>query len=351
MLALTSSPFAHGRRTTPQIMRMVCYALIPGTAVQIYFFGWGTLVQLLLALISAVIAEGLVLWLRKRPLVPTLTDYSALLTGWLLAISIPPASPWWLIVMGTLFAVIMVKQLYGGLGGNLFNPAMAGYVMLLISFPVLMTTWLPTAPHAQYQFGFTDTLSLIFSDFTTKGFDLQQAAQWVDGTTSATPLDAMKTGLQQGLSRPDIMQSYAFNGWVGAGWIWVNLAYLLGGLILLQQRIINWHIPTAMLAMLLVCSTIGAYAFPDHSTSLPINMLSGATMLGAFFIATDPVSASTTRLGRLLYGALIGFLVYAIRTWGGYPDAVAFSVLLANMTVPLIDYYTRPRSYGHKGAK
>lgn len=351
MSVLQGSPFTHGHRNTGQIMRMVCYAMVPGILCQLYWFGWGTLIQIVLAVIAALVEEGLVLWLRQRPLLPSLSDGSALVTGLLLAVSIPPLSPWWLIVLGTFFAIVMVKQIYGGLGANLFNPAMAGYVLLLIAFPVLMTTWMPARDTAAYHFDLLDTLQLIFTDFTGKGYSLQQAAQWLDGTTAATPLDTLKTGFTQGMTTTQIAIAPVFNQWAGVGWSWVNLAYLLGGLALLQQRIINWHIPFGFLSMLLLCSTLGYLLHPQNSTPIQLNLLSGATMLGAFFIATDPVSASTTQLGRIIYGALMGLLVYVIRTWGGYPDAIAFSALLANMTVPLIDHFTRPRTYGHGGER
>ena len=144
------------------------------------------------------------------------------------------------------------------------------------------------------------------------------------------------------------MQNPIFGSFAGIGWQWVNLAYLIGGLYLLKARIINWHIPVSILASLAVCASVGYLLHPGVSAGPSLHLFSGATMLAAFFIATDPVSASTTNRGRLIYGALIGLLIYLVRTYGGYPDAVAFSVLLLNMAVPLIDYYTQPKVYGAK---
>lgn len=167
----------------------------------------------------------------------------------------------------------------------------------------------------------------------------------------ATPLDTIKTDIAHGLTVTESMQKPIFNEWAGHGWVWVNLGFLAGGLYLLKEKIINWHIPVSFIASLALCSGIGYIAAPGTEPGIIFHLLSGATMMAAFFIATDPVSAATTNKGRLIYGAAIGLLVYLIRTFGGFPDAVAFSVLLLNIAVPLIDYYTQPRTYGHGAAK
>lgn len=345
-LSLTSSPHNHSHKSLSTIMLKVCLATSLGIVCQAYFFGFGVLIQLLLAITTAVVAEALVLKLRKRDIKTALSDYSAVLTALLLAISIPPLAPWWVIVIGTAFAIIFVKQLYGGLGFNLFNPAMAGYVLLLISFPVQMTTWSPPLELAFNQHSLLDEISVIFTGITQSGFTTEQLRLGVDGVSMATPLDSLKTGLSKGLTTSESLQSPIFGEFAGIGWQWVNVAYLLGGIYLLKSRIINWHIPVGFLASLAICASIGVVFHPGVSTGPILHLFSGATMLAAFFIATDPVSASTTNRGRLIYGAAIGLLVYIIRTYGGYPDAVAFSVLLLNMAVPLIDYYTQPKVYG-----
>lgn len=345
---ITSSPHAHSKKSTQTMMKMVALATIPGLLAQTYFFGWGTLLQVLLAIITAILAEAFVLKCRRRPLAPYLKDNSALLTGLLLALAIPPLSPWWLTVIGVFFAIVIAKHLYGGLGQNLFNPAMAAYVVLLISFPVQMTTWLPAKELLVEHISFMDSVWLIFHALSQDGFSVHQLTMNVDGMTMATPLDTVKTGLKAGLTTNEILSAPIFNGFAGLGWLWVNVGFLLGGLFLLQQRLIHWHIPVSFLASLFIVSSLFAVFSPDTTTSPIFNLFSGATMLGAFFIATDPVSAATTNKGRLYYGALIGLLVYMIRSWGGFPDGVAFAVLLANMCVPLIDYYTKPRTYGHK---
>ncbi|HBC8787026.1 MULTISPECIES: electron transport complex subunit RsxD [Citrobacter] len=346
---IASSPYTHNQRQTSRIMMLVLLAALPGIAAQLWFFGWGTLFQIVLAAISAIAAEAGVLKLRKQPIVAILKDNSALLTGLLLAVSIPPLAPWWMVVLGTVFAVIIAKQLYGGLGQNPFNPAMIGYVVLLISFPVQMTSWLPPHEIAATVPGFFDALNVIFSGHTASGGDMNTLRMGIDGISQATPLDTFKTSLHAGLTVEQVMQYPIYNGMLaGAGWQWVNLAWLVGGVVLLWQKAIRWHIPVSFLLSLAVCATLGWIFSPDSLASPQLHLLSGATMLGAFFILTDPVTASTTNRGRLIFGALAGLLVWLIRSFGGYPDGVAFAVLLANITVPLIDYYTRPRVYGHR---
>lgn len=346
---IASSPYTHNHRQTSRIMLLVIIATLPGIVVQSWFFGWGTIIQLVVAILAAWLAESLVLRLRKQNIGQTLADNSALLTGLLLAISIPPLAPWWMVVLGTVFAVIIAKQLYGGLGQNPFNPAMIGYVVLLISFPVQMTAWLPPHEIAAAAPGFMDAIHVIFSGHTAAGQDMNALKMGVDGISQATPLDTFKTSLHAGHPVDEILKSSIYHGALaGAGWQWVNIAYLVGGLFLLWQKAIRWHIPVSFLVSLAICSALGWLFHPESVASPQMHLLSGATMLGAFFILTDPVTASTTNRGRLIFGALAGLLVWLIRSFGGYPDGVAFAVLLANITVPLIDYYTRPRVYGHR---
>ena len=346
---IASSPYTHNQRQTSRIMLLVVLATLPGIAAQLWFFGWGTLLQIILACGSALAAEALVLRQRKQQIGAILGDNSALLTGLLLAVSVPPFTPWWMVVLGTVFAVIIAKQLYGGLGHNPFNPAMIGYVVLLISFPVQMTSWLPPFEIAKTVPGLMDAIQIIFTGHAATGHTMDSLRMGIDGISQATPLDTFKTSLHAGHPVDEILKSAIYSGVLaGAGWQWVNLGYLLGGIFLLWQKTIRWHIPVAFLVSLTVCSTLGWIFSPQSLASPQLHLLSGATMLGAFFILTDPVTASTTNKGRLIFGALAGLLVWLIRSFGGYPDGVAFAVLLANITVPLIDYFTRPRVYGHR---
>jgi len=344
---IASSPHNHEQNKTSALMRLVIYATLPGIAAQWYFFGWGNLVHILLAITVALIAEFFVLSLREKPIKPQLFDGSGILTAVLLGISLPALAPWWISVIGVLFAIVIVKQLYGGLGHNPFNPAMAAYVMLLISFPVQMTSWQPPLELMSYELDFANTLSVIFTDFTSAGYSIEQLRTRVDGFTMATPLDTVKTDLTLGLTIAESMKSPIIGEYFGIGWQWINAGFLLGGLVLIAKKAIPISTPLSFLLSLFVCSFIAFIISPDTNASTMFHWFNGACMLGAFFILTDPVSGATSVKGRIVFGALAGFLVFIIRKHGGYPDAVAFAVLLCNMAAPLIDQYTRPRTYGH----
>lgn len=345
---LSSSPHQRVKRNTGQVMRLVMYAAVPGIAAQTWFFGWGAIVHFAIASLTVVITEAVLLEMRKKDFELAIKDCSALLTALLIAISIPPFAPWWITVIGSFFAIAIVKQLYGGLGFNLFNPAMAAYVMLLVSFPVQMSTWAIPQSLSLYPSGFFDSISIIFTGYSSDGYSITQLRTYIDGYTLATPLDSLKTSISQSLTVAEALESPAFEFKLGVGWFWVNFAYLLGGLYLLKAKLINWHIPLGVIAGILLISLL-MYVVDDGIYASPMfHLFSGGLMMGAFFIATDPVSASTTNRGRIIFGLGIGLWVYIIRTWGGYPDAIAFAVLVMNMAVPLIDYYTRPRTYGHK---
>jgi electron transport complex protein RnfD len=342
-MRFTTAPAPHAAATVsvPLVMRRVLYALAPAALVYTWFFGYGLLINCAIAAAAALLAEGAVLRLRGRGTRQALRDASALVTAALLAFAIPPLAPWWVPALGSVVAVAMAKQLYGGLGRNLFNPAMVGYVFLLISFPVEMTQWLPP------RMGDLDYQHLSFPASLTYSLTGRLPASLaIDGLTRATPLDIVKEGLRAGRSFAELRSGSLFGDFGGRGWEWVNNLIALGGLYLLYTRTIRWHIPVALLGGLLVPATI-LYLLDSSGYAAPgFHLFSGATLLGAFFIATDPVSAATTSRGRLIYGSGIGLLTYAIRTWGGYPDGVAFAVLLMNASVPLIDRYTRPRIYG-----
>lgn len=336
-MSRVSSPFIKPSAATNRIMLNVVIALIPGTLAYIWFFGLGLLVNLVFAIFFALLFESLILLARKRPLKPYLSDYSAVVAAWLFALCLPMHSPWWLIATGIGFAMIAGKHLYGGLGFNLFNPAMVGYVVLLISFPVEMTTWFMPRHISG------ESLNLIESFSYSLG--LIDIHNW-DALTSATPLDHYKTSLGMDMMISEIRQSPLFGDFGGVGWEWIANWWFIGGLYLIYTKTISWHIPVAVISGMLMFALVFYLADPDSVPSPGFHIFSGGLMLGAFFIATDPVTASTTPKGRILFGLMIGALVYIIRSWGGFPDGVAFAVLLANMAVPLIDYYTQPRVFG-----
>jgi electron transport complex protein RnfD len=321
----------HAPVAIPTVMSQVLLALIPGILVYSYFCGWLIIIQIALASVFALGFEALLLWLRKRPLKPFLSDGSALVTAFLLALALPPLVPWWVTLVAVGFAIVFAKHVYGGLGYNPFNPAMVGFAVALISFPRELTTW----PALDNPVGLWDSLRIIFIGMPG-----------IDAVSAATPLDSMKTQLSQNLSVAEIRQAPLFGYFGAKGWEFISLAYLLGGLWLVYRKIIGWQIPLGFLGSLFIIATFFSYLNPEHYPSPFFHLFSGAVMLGAFFIATDPVSAATSNQGKLIYAIGIGILVYVIRTWGGYPDGVAFAVLLMNMSVPMLDYYTRPRVFG-----
>jgi len=332
-----SSPYVSPGNSLRRLMINVNIGLIPGTLAYAWFFGVGVFINIILAILFALAFEGIILWLRKKPLKPHLTDYSAVVAAWLFALCLPMHSPWWLVAVGIGFTMIVGKHLYGGLGFNPFNPAMVGYVVLLISFPREMTTWYLPIVISGESIGWLDSIAY--------SFGLADVHQW-DALSSATPLDQFKTLSGQNLPASEIRQSPVFGNFVAVGWEWVAGGWLVGGIWLLITRTIKWHIPVTVLASTSVMALVFYLADPNNIASPLFHLFSGSILIGAFFIATDPVTAATTNRGRIVYGILIGFLVYVIRSWGGYPDGIAFAVLLANMCVPLIDYYTQPKVYG-----
>jgi electron transport complex protein RnfD len=323
-------------------MIWVMVALTPATAYGIYQFGLPALWLFLITILACIITEAICLYIAGKPIRPFLFDGSAILTGWLLAMTLPPWAPWWIAVIGALLAIIVGKQVFGGIGQNLFNPAMVARVALLISFPLEMTTWV--APHPLFTASTPD-----FIESLRITFELQSD---IDTVSSATMLGHIKTELSQGLGLTEIMIN-AYNpidlatGTV-AGSLGETSAILIltGGLLLLFTRIISWHIPVSMMATIIILATLFHWIDADKYPHALVHLLSGATLLGAFFIATDLVTSPVTKIGQLIFGASCGALVFIIRTWAGYPEGMAFAVMLMNAFTPMIDHYIKPRIYG-----
>jgi electron transport complex protein RnfD len=337
------APYISKPSTVSQIMRQVLYALIPGIALYVWYFGPAILVSLTLASITALATEAAMLKLRNRPIAPFLKDNSALLTAWLLALSIPSLAPWWLVVVGTAFAIAIAKHLYGGLGSNPFNPAMIGYAVLIISFPMPMTQWISPHDLAQGNLSFGEQLSYIFSQILPSGLKF-------DAVTMATPLDTLKTHLGQNEPINQILAMPIFSQLGGHGSEMVAIGFLLGGIYLLATKIISWHLPAVYLGSLFVIAGVFHTIDPTHYETPLFHWFSGAAILGAFFILTDPVSSPATPKGKIIFAAGAAFLTYIIRVFGGFPDGVAFATLLMNICVPLIDAYTQPKVFGQKKA-
>ena len=255
----------------------------------------------------------------------------------LLALSIPSIAPWWIIVIGTLFTIIIAKHFYGGLGSNLFNPAMVGYAVLLISFPAVMTKWPLPASHL-LDFNIAQQIQIFF--YGTK--------EMIDSVSSATPLDYIKTQIFLGTPFDlNFTNGMPINSYFNASII-ISLSFLLGGVFMWWIKIITWHLPVTFLLSLALISAI--FWLIDSSQYLPpfIHLFSGGTLLCAFFIITDPVSGPTTPKGKIFFAFGVALLVYLIRVFGGYPEGIAFAVIFMNICVPLIDSLTQPKVFGHE---
>ncbi len=312
-----TTPSIRMARSVRATMGLVLVALIPGVAAQVAFFGPMVLAQIAMAVAFALVLEAAMLGLRRQPLPPFLSDLSAPLTAALFALALPPTAPWWMSAVGMTAAIVVAKHLYGGLGHNPFNPAMVGVAVVVLAFPLEYSRWL--AP------GDWDTLA------------------------QATPLDVLREQTRQGYSLSEVYLSPVFGGLGGRGWEWVAAAYAAGGVFLLAKRVIPWHTPVAVLATT-VLLTLPMWVWDSDLHPSPLaHLLSGALVFAAFFIVTDPVSGCTTPRGRLLFGAGVALLTLAIRRWGGFPDGVAFAVLLMNSAAPLLDRLARPRWLGEDG--
>jgi len=337
----TSSPFAHNNQSVRKVMMQVQIAAFPALLTHIYLFGFGIVVQWLLAVATMLVVEYIMLKLRGRPVLPFMTDMSALITITGLVFCIPPEAPWWIIVSGSAFALIFGKHLYGGLGYNPFNPAMLGYAFLLISFPVQMTQWTLPVDLSGHALNFMQSAHYIFTG--------QIPGMSMDALTGATPLNEVRNGLSQGISATDIVTQTVKEETFGlTSWGWVNVAFMVGGLWMIYSRSISWQFPVGFLGSLALISFIFNQYDPTLYPPASFMLFTGGTMLAAFFIITDPVTASTTPKGKLIYACGIGVLVYVIRQWGAFPDGIAFAIILMNIAVPLIDQYTQPRVFGHQ---
>ena len=339
------APYWSPRVNVASLMLQVLAALVPAAVAHVWFFGPGFIFNLLVAAIFAVAGEAFMMWVRGRPPEVALRDYSALVTAALIAFAVPSLTPWWVTATGALFGVVVAKHLYGGLGFNIFNPAMAGYVVILVAFPMHLNLWVaPQMGDIDYQH-LTIVQSLVF---TLTG-NLPESLGF-DAVARPTPLDVMKAGLNNMETAIEIRANPIMGDFGGRGWEWIGNFLAIGGFWLLIRKIIRWQIPVGVGIGLLVPATIMYLVDPGANPSPGFHLFAGAAILCAFFIATDPVSAATSPKGRLIYGVGIGFLIYCIRTWGSYADGVAFAVLIMNMAVPAIDYLTRPHIVGHDEA-
>lgn len=307
LLVLSSSPHIHAPEQVPSAMRDVLIALIPALIVSVYFFGLPAVAVIVSCVAAAVLSEMAAQKIMKKEV--SVHDLSAVITGLLLAFTLPPSLPVWIAAIGAIVAIVIGKQLFGGLGNNIFNPALIGRAFLLASWPVAMTTW--TAP--------------------------------LDAVTTATPMALLK-GTAAG-QLPSLSQLY-FGNVGGSLGETSALAILIGGLYLWYRGHIDWRIPGCYLGTVFVITGIYG-ATLGYAIWYPLyHLFGGGLMLGAFFMATDWVSSPITKRGRVIFGIGLGLLTVIIRLKGGYPEGVCYSILLMNMITPLIDRYTKGRIFG-----
>ncbi len=323
---LSSSPHLYSEASVSGIMGSVLVALLPATATGIYLFGSHALLIILVATGSAVAIEALCQKVLRRNI--TITDWSAAVTGLLLALNLPPGSPWWMALLGSGLAIVVGKQIYGGLGNNPFNPALVARVILLISFPVQMTTW-----------------------WEPKRAFLGTA----DVVTTATPLGEMKTHLMlrgslEGFTMDRLIDPLIGNVGGCVGEVSV-IALAMGGIYLLGRRVISWHIPGAFLGTVFLATALLWEINPQRFINPLFHLFTGGLFLGAIYMATDMVTTPVTRWGMILFGLGCGLITVTIRVFGGYPEGVSFSILLMNAATPLIDRFTAPKPFGWVGSK
>ena len=290
-------------------MLIVCLALAPGVLANIVVFGTGVIQNLFLSIIFGLVLELILHRIRGHSIKDFPFDASGLVMAIIFALTLPPSLPWWILLTGVFFAIAIGKYAFGGTGNNVFNPAMVGVAAILISFPLEMSQWMIT----------------------------------IDGQTSATPLDSLRTNLHLAHMMSEI-PSGLFGHFGSAGHEWINLAFLCGGLVLIYKKIIRWHIPVGVLGGLFLIALFFQLIDADHYPGITFHLFGGATMMCAFFVATDPVTSPITATARLIYGLLIGITIYILRTWGSYPEGVAFAVLMMNATVPVLDHFTRSKA-------
>lgn len=332
LLQVSGSPHVHTDESVKKIMWTVIIALVPTMIFSFLFFGLQAIVLTFIAVVSCVFFE----WMIQKyilKITPSISDGSAIITGILLAFNLPSNLPWWIVIIGALVAIGLGKMVYGGLGNNLFNPALVGRVFLLISFPQQMTTW--PKPH------------LWFS----------QATSVSDATTGATPLGIIKSGLAQGHDVSQLMETlptYAQmllgerGGSLGEV---AALAIIAGGILMLIRKVITWHIPAAFIGTAFIFAAIMHWINPGLYIPPSYHILSGGLLLGAIFMATDMVTSPMSNWGKIVFGIGCGLLTIIIRVAGSYPEGVSFAILIMNAFVPLINKGFKPKRFGSQKIK
>jgi len=337
-----SGPYTHGGNSIQRTMFTVLAALVPATLFNLYLFGWPAIFLFAVTMAACVAFEAACVRIGDGSPASAIGNGSVLITGWLLALSLPPWAPWWVAVVASAFAVGIAKHAFGGLGQNLFNPAMVGRVVVLVSFPVQMTAFVPPKPlFSAGAPGFVEGLGVTFG----RGVNL-------DGLSAASQLGFVKSELTRGVPAHQSVEHLPGLGELMWGFHPGSMGetavplLLLGGLFLMWRKVITWHIPVGMLGTLLLLGTVFSAIDPGRHADGLFHLISGASVLGAFFIATDYVTSPVSNGGRLAFGIGCGLLTWIIRTYAGYPEGFAFAILLMNAMAPLLDRAFRPRMFG-----
>jgi len=348
MLIHLSSPHIHSGDSIRATMFAVILALIPAGVISVYLFGWLAVFLILLCMLGCMFTEFVALKWMGRSTAPVM-DGSAALTGLLLALTLPASIPWWMALLGSIFAIGLGKQVYGGLGYNPFNPALSARIILLVSFPLQMTTWLIPMHLGASAIDLYD----FSSSWQLFAFGAASLPHALDAITMASPLGHIKTEWSQGVGVSEALRAYDYSyldAFIGreTGSLGETsaLALLIGGIWLIARHTISWHIPIAYLSSVAILAFIFNAINPDMYAPPLFHLLAGGLMLCAFFMATDPVSSPSSSGGKIVFGVGCGILTWVIRTYGNYPEGAMFAVILMNCVVPLIDYYCRPRVYG-----
>jgi len=334
-----SAPHIPHTNTVKKIMLLVWLALVPAILAHIYFFGTGIIIQLTISIMFALSFEAMTLKLLNKPIKLFLNDFSAIVTAMLFALCISPIAPWWISLIGMFFAIVVAKHLFGGLGQNIFNPAMVGFAIVLISFPQAMSIWIPPHDISPYALSFLENLQIIF-------YNQFPSLVSFDTLTQATPLDSIKTALSQEYSISEITAKPLFGNFGGLGWEWIANFYFIGGIFLIYKRVITWRVPAAVILTTLIISLPFNLYNADHFIGPLQHLFSGGLMLAAFFIATDPTTGCSSHKGQIIFGAGVAIMTVLVREFGNFPDGVAFGILIMNMSAPLIDRLTIPKAFG-----
>ncbi|MFO7370591.1 MAG: RnfABCDGE type electron transport complex subunit D [Bacteroidales bacterium] len=324
LLTVSPSPHISSTQSVEKLMYGVVISLVPTFLASLYFFGIGALIITTISIVTCMLTEMII----QKYLLQTeirIRDGSAIVTGLLLAFNLPSNLPWWMIVLGSVFAIGIGKMTYGGLGNNPFNPALAGRVFLLISFPVQMTSWpLPIASRMHY----------------------------IDAATGATPLGYFKEAVRNGETVSDVMGNLPdhmqlFMGQMGGSLGEISaLALIIGFLWMLYKKIITWHIPVVVVGTVYIFTGLLCLIDPSKNATPLFHILTGGVLLGAIYMATDLVTSPMTKTGMVIYAAGIGIITVVIRVFGSYPEGVSFAILIMNAFVPLINRYVKPKRFG-----